>query len=83
MQFKLHFASSNLYSRWWSFEDETEGKKLSEGVLPDEDGWGGLADDDPEEVKKLYDQGWIYSYPLRSLSIELMNEEDASFMLTA
>jgi hypothetical protein len=62
---------------WWTFEEETEGKKFFEGILPDENGLHGLKDDDPKLIEKLYSEGWLYSYPLADLSSTIAQDLEA------
>jgi len=76
-EFRLELQTSKLPAFWWTFEDEAEGKKFYEGILPDENGLHGLKDDDPEAIEKLYGEGWLYSYPLSDLSFTVAKNSEA------
>lgn len=73
-KFQFRISDFRLSAFWWSFEDETKGKKLIEGILLNE--WGfGLNSDDPEVVKQRESEGWKYSYPVEDLSFQIIRDE--------
>lgn len=69
-----------LPAHWWTFDDEAEGKKFFEGILPDENGRNGMRDEDPKKIEKLYNEGWLYSYPLADLKFVVAEEAVIKFI---
>lgn len=68
---------SRLGTNWWTFEDEAEGKKFFEGMLPNQYGSWDAKATGPEACEKHYSEGWIYSYPLFDLKFTVNGNQQA------